>query len=125
MEHFLHFLTDVRFEYSTERPDRITLGVVRKKQEVDAARAAWVKTACALVHTRKYPTHDRYLWLRLSTSFLAADRVSCFAHPTQISKCMLHKDAAEYYEEEAGELREELMRARRGRRRFPHHWTLR
>ena len=99
----------------------ISLSHVQEVQKTEEVRVAWVKTACALIQTRKYPLQDRYLWMRLANSFMAADRVSLYVHPADSSRYLLHKSAAWRFESEVSDLRAELVRQRNGRRRFPHH----
>ena len=115
MDLVLRFMSEVKFVYSVEMPDPITVSSLLEKQKVDKVRADWIKTARALVQTRMQTLEVRVAWLHLSNQYLVLDRVSMFADPTQTSRLMLHKPAAEHYERGYRELSDALFRARNGR----------
>ena len=120
MELVLRYMADVRFGYSDRTAD-IVEPTTDERILKRRARADWVKTARAVYETRKPVLGEKVAWLELSNRYMSADRVSSYAHPHDRSQLMTYKEAAIRFQSEASDLREEVMRQRRGRRRFPHH----
>jgi hypothetical protein len=121
MEHVFRFMADVKFNYEITRPVDCKLSFFVERQKSGKVRAEWIKAAAALIQTRKPTPPERHEWLVLSKRYMAADRVSPYFHPSRPSEFMLHKTASEHFEKEVGEMATELVQARNGRRRFPHH----
>ena len=130
MEHVLHFVTDVRFEYCDRTPTVMNATLRLEREQTQAARVEWVKLACALVQTRKHPQSELYSWTRLANSFMAADKVSVYADQYNPSRLLLHKKAAKRYRDQAASLELRVMSIENEayertrdvrRRRFPHH----